>query len=142
MENRQIRLRRGTIAVGALAIIGIFMIALSCIVMVITEYSRYAYTVKSINEVIAKKVKEKLIVERIDNKNFRVKNEGSTTSFIIAVLAVKDENEVRYIKLERGEIKCVKILSEEPVEPDKPIRDDERVGVITSYGNIFWEEKD
>jgi hypothetical protein len=57
------KFRRGTIAVGAFAIIAIFLIAISCMTVLIMEYSRFSYSAKSANEVVAAKAKESLQVQ-------------------------------------------------------------------------------
>jgi len=100
LEDKHVRRDRGTIAIGALAITAIFMIAVRCLATIIVEYNRYAYAVKMTSEKLPMRGKEKLSVEQISNKKIRVRNEGSTTSFIIGVFAIKlANNNVKYVKL-------------------------------------------
>jgi len=74
---------RGTVAVGALAIIAVFMIAVTCFAMLIAEYNRYVYVVKATSEKLLMRGKEELVVEQISNRKIKVRNEGSITSFVI-----------------------------------------------------------
>jgi len=128
---------RGTIAVGALAITAIFMITVTCLASIIAEYNRYAYAVKTTSEKLLMRGKEKLAVEQISDKKVRVRNEGSTTSFIIGVFAVKNDK-VKYVKLSAPA--AIKILSTEEISLPEAIPTSWKTSVVTVYGNIFWEE--
>jgi len=130
---------RGTVAVGALAITAMFMITVMCLASIIVEYNRYAYAVKTTSEKLLMRGKEKLSVERTpDGKKIRVRNEGSTTSFIIGVFAVKNDK-VEYVKIDAPVV--IKILSTQNIPLPRKIRKDGwKISVLTVYGNIFWEE--
>ena len=140
MENKRLS-DRGTVAVGALAIIAVFMIAVTCFTALIAEYNRYVYTVKTVSQKLLMKGQEKLIVERIPGGKIEVRNEGSTTSFIIGVFAVNPrDNNVKYVRFDAPE--TVKILSTEEISlpPSVPSSREWKISVLTAYGNIFWEE--
>ena len=137
MEDKRLG-NKGTIAVGALAITAIFMITVTCLASIIAEYNRYAYAVKTTSEKLLMRGKEKLSVEQISDKKIRVRNEGSTTSFIIGVFAVNPaNNNVKYVKLDAPA--AVKILSTEDVSLPEAVPTGWKAGVLTVYGNIFWE---
>ena len=136
MEDKRLG-NRGTIAVGALAITAIFMITVTCLASIIAEYNRYAYAVKTTSEKLLMRGKEKLAVEQISDKKVRVRNEGSTTSFIIGVFAVKNDK-VKYVKLSAPA--AIKILSTEEISLPEAIPTSWKTSVVTVYGNIFWEE--
>jgi len=72
LEDKRVRRGRGTVAVGALAIIAIFMIAVTCFATLIAEYNRYVYSVKATSEKLLMRGKEKLAVEQISNKKIRI----------------------------------------------------------------------
>jgi len=138
LENKRLG-RRGTIAIGALAIIAVFMIAVTCIATIIAEYNHYVYVVKLTGEKLKMKVQEKLSVEQPSNRKIKVGNEGSTTSFIIGVFAVNPEdNNVKYVKFDAPA--GVKILSKENIKLPEAVPTGWKVGVLTAYGNIFWEQ--
>ena len=117
----------------------IFLITVTCLASIIVEYNRYAYAVKTASEKLLMRGKEKLIVEQISDKKIRIRNQVSTTSFIIGVFAVnpKDGN-VKYVKLDVPA--AVKILSTKEADLPKRIQKDWKISVLTVYGNIFWEE--
>jgi len=139
LENKHLGRGRGTVAVGALAIIAVFMIAVTCFTTLIAEYNRYVYTVKTVSQKLLMKGQEKLAVEQISNKKIRVRNEGGTTSFIIGVFALNPvDNSVKYVKLDAPA--SVKILSTEDIDLPEAVPTGWRTGVLTAYGNIFWEE--
>jgi len=83
--------------------------------------------------------KEKLAVEQISDRKIRVRNEGSTTSFIIGVFDLNPtDNNVKYVKLDAPT--SVKVLSTEDISLPEAIPTGWKIGVLTSHGNIFWEE--
>ena len=130
---------RGTIAVGALAITAIFMIAVTCLASIIAEYNRYAYAVKTTSEKLLMRGKEKLAVEQASNTKIKVRNEGSATSFIVAVFAVNPaNNNVKYVRLDAPV--TIKILSTKVISLPEAIPESWNIAVLTAYGNIFWEE--
>jgi len=90
LENNRLglRFRNGTIAVGALAIIAIFTIILLCITVVVMEYSRFAYNVKSANESVATKAKENLAVQASAS--------GGETTFTVNAVNPADNNPTYY----------------------------------------------
>ena len=139
METRHLG-RRGTVLVGALAIIGIFMIALTCFVAIIIEHGRYAYAVKDASEKLLMRGRESLTVTQISNTKLRVRNEGSTVSFIVGIFASNPAGgNVRYMALSTP--RAVGILETEDVDLPEPVPTGWRVAAVTSYGNIFWEQE-
>ncbi|MEM2046633.1 MAG: hypothetical protein QXZ06_02005 [Candidatus Jordarchaeales archaeon] len=145
MENNHLglRFRKGTVAVGALAIIAIFTITMSCITVIVMEYNRFAYNVKSVNESVAAKAKENLAVRVSasgDETTFTVTNTGSTLSLIVGVYAVNPaDNNPTYYKLSQPV--SVGILGEKTFSILHPILDEWEVGVLTSLGNVFWKSQ-
>ena len=140
MEDKRLGRDRGTIAVGALAITAIFMITVACLASIIVEYNRYAYAVKTTSEKLLMRGKRKINGGTDPDKKIKVKNEGSTTSFIIGVFAVNQEDgEAKY---EAIPPEAVKILSTKEIDLPKkiPKGEDWKISVLTVYGNIFWEE--
>ena len=113
------------------------MITVTCLASIIAEYNRYAYAVKTTSEKLLMRGKEKLAVEQISDKKVRVRNEGSTTSFIIGVFAVKNDK-VKYVKLSAPA--AIKILSTEEISLPEAIPTSWKTSVVTVCGNIFWEE--
>ena len=139
MENKHLGRGRGTVAVGALAIIAVFMIAVTCFTALIAEYNRYVYAVKTVSQKLLMRGQEKLIVEQTSDKKIKVRNEGGTTSFIIGVFAVNPaDNNIKYVRLDAPT--AVKILSTEEISLPEAIPKSWNVAVLTAYGNIFWEE--
>ena len=139
METKRLRRGRGTVAVGALAIIAVFMIAVTCFAMLIAEYNRYVYVVKATSEKLLMRGKEELVVEQISNRKIKVRNEGSITSFVIGVFALNPtDNNIKYVRLDAPA--SVKILSTEDIDLSETVPTGWRVSVLTAYGNIFWEE--
>lgn len=145
MENNRLglRFRKGTVAVGALAIIAIFTIILSCTTVIVMEYSRFAYNVKSANESLAAKAKENLAVQASASggeTTFTITNTGSTPSLIVGVYAVNPaDNNPTYYKLSQPV--SVGILGEKAFNIPHQILDEWEVGVLTSLGNVFWKSQ-
>jgi hypothetical protein len=131
--------KRGTIALGAIALILIFMIIVSCVAVVVMEYGRFAYSAKASNETVAARAKESLNVQvSASNGTITVTNVGSTPSLVIGVYAVNPEDKnLRYYPLDTPV--GVGTLGENTFPPPKPLPKDWRVGVLTSLGNVFWE---
>jgi hypothetical protein len=143
LENNSLglRFRRGTVAVGALAIIAIFAIILSCITVVVMEYSRFTYNVKSANETVAAKTEENLAVQASTSggeTTFTVTNTGSTPSLVVGVYAVNPtDNNLIYYRLSQPI--SIGILGEKTFNIPHSILDEWQVSVLTSLGNIFWK---
>ena len=145
MENGRVnvKFKRGTVAVGALAIIAIFMIAVSCLTVIVMEYSRFAYSVKAANEAVVMKGEEELKVQALRSSgttDITVTNEGSTSSLVFGVYAVNPtDNNPTYYKLSQPTI--IRILGDATFSIPHPISDNWRIGVLTSLGNVFWESQ-
>jgi len=137
----RVRFKRGTVAIGALAIVAIFMIAISCITIIVMEYSRFAYSVKVANEAIVTKAKEKLRVQASSSSGattITVTNIGSTSSLVIGVYAINPvANDHAYYKLSRPV--NIAVLGEKTFTIPHTISNECQVGVLTSLGNVFWE---
>ncbi len=138
MEDNRL-MRRGTVAVGALTIIAIFMIATTCIATLIIEYNRYIYNVKTVTEKILLRGKEEVSAKQISEDEVTVTNRGSVTSLIIGVFAVNQNGgDIRYVRLPTP--LTVKILSSRNLTLPEAIPTGWRIAVLTAYGNIFWED--
>jgi len=138
MGNDALKCRRGTVAVGAIAIIAVFMIAVSCFALLIVEYDRYLYVVKVSTQKLLLRGRENLSVERLGTSKLKVANKGSVTSFIVGIF-VRDGNNVQYIPLDTPE--NVKILSEQEILLPDDVTEEMSVSVITAYGNVFWADE-
>jgi hypothetical protein len=131
---------RGTVVVGALAIIAIFMIAVTCFAALIAEYNRYVYAVRAAGEKLLLRGKERLTVEQISNREIRVSNAAAATSFVVGVFALNPtDNNVKYVELDAPA--SVKVLSTEEISLPEAIPTGWKAAVLTAYGNIFWEEE-
>jgi len=138
MGDERLSHKRGTVTVGAIAIVTIFMIVVSCIATVMNEYNRYVYAAKKTSEKILAKGRERLIIEQVSKNTVRIRNEGSTTSFIVGFFILREGEEPAYIKLKSPVV--VKVLSTEDVLLPKNVTMDSNVAALTIYGNIFLEE--
>jgi len=145
LEAKRLRTgsKRGTVAIGAFAIIAIFTIILSCMTVMILEYTRFAYNVKSADETVAAKAKENLAVQAStsgDQTTFTVTNTGSTTSLVIGVYAVNpSDNSPTYYELNQPV--NVGLLGEKTFTIPHSISDSWQVSVLTSLGNVFWKSQ-
>jgi len=129
---------RGTVAVGAIAIIAVFIITLTCIGIVILESNRYNQSAKIANEVTAVKVRERLIVVQVDNDHVSLINEGSSPVLIIGVYRVNPaDRNPGYVPL--SEPVAVPLLSTINVQLPEAAPEGWTIGVVTSLGNVFWE---
>jgi len=96
------KLKKGTIAVGALAIIIALLVTLSCVAFLIMEYNSYMGGTKTANEVVSTKLHESLVVAR-SGSEIRVVNEGSMPSTVIGVYIENlDRDSVGYYKLDES----------------------------------------
>jgi len=137
MANKRLRQRTGTVAVGAIAIIVVFMIVLTCIGIVVMESNQYNTGVKYANEAVATKAKESLAVVQASSTLVNITNEGSTPVVIIGFYLVNPaDNSTNYVPLSI----TVPLLSSLPIMLPQPIPENWSVGVVTSLGNVFWEE--
>jgi hypothetical protein len=140
MENKRLRQRTGTVAVGAIAIIVVLMIVLTCIGIVVMESNQYNTSVKNANEAVATKAKESLVVERVSADQINVTNEGSTPAVIVGLLARNRPGEgesVRYFNISD----IIPLLGSKQINLPDGVPPNWPVGVVTSLGNIFWEEQ-
>jgi len=134
------RQRRGTIAVGAIAIILVAAVVISSIVAIAMEYNAYSKNVASTTETAALKAKENLLVQASTsdgNTAVTVTNEGSTPSIIIAAVAVNPTtNSLSYYSL-ASPVAC-SVLGDNTFTINQPIQQNWPTGVLTSLGNVFW----
>ena len=135
MGNDALRCRRGTVSIGAIAIIAVFMIAVSCFALLIVEYDRYLYVVKVSTQKLLLRGRENLSVERLETSKLKVINKGSVTSFVVGIF-VRSGSDIQYIPLDTPI--NVKILSEREIVLPDGITEEMDVSVITAYGNVFW----
>ena len=139
MENKRLRQRTGTVAVGAIAIIAVFMIVLTCIGIVVMESNRYNMSVKYANEAVATKTRESLAVVQTSNTLVNVTNEGSTPVVIIGFYRVNPaDNNPNYVPLSNPA--TVPLLSSASITLPQATPENWKVSVVTSLGNVFWEE--
>lgn len=137
MYLKLFRSRRALSALGAIALIAVFMILLACMSFTLIEYNRYGESSKLANEVVVAKSRESLGVVQVSSTLINVTNEGSTPSLIVGIFRVKpaDKNPnyqtITPVTVPLMSALCVSI----PNTPEKWL-----VGVVTSYGNVFWEE--
>jgi hypothetical protein len=139
MENKRLRREKGTVAVGAIAILLTFMAIITCIGLIITEYARYNLSVKYADEVAVARAREKLSVVQASNRELNVTNEGSTLCIIVGVFYINPaDNNPRYVRLQPPE--AVPLLETRTIQLPQVIPANWALGVVTSYGNLFWEE--
>jgi hypothetical protein len=132
------RVRRGLAAVAALVIVAVFLTSLACISAVVTEYSRLAESAKRANEMVAMKESEDIAVLRVGSDAIEVYNRGSMPAVITGYFKVNPAGQFQYVKIDQPVIV--------PAASSKQIsiggtQAGWRVGVATSNGNSFWEEK-
>ncbi len=136
-----LKLKRGTIAVGAIAIILMFLMAISCIAVIVLEYNSYSRSVAGTTQTDAMKAKENLSIQAspsTETTALAATNEGSTPSIIVAVLAQNpSDNSITYYNLAQP-ITCT-VLGEETFSINQQIQQDWQIGVLTSLGNVFWK---
>jgi len=139
MEDKRLRQRTGTVAVGAMAIIAVLMIVLTCIGIVVVELNQYNISVKYANEAVATKTRESLAVVQTSNTLVNVINEGSTPVVIIGFFRVNPaDNNPNYVPLSNSA--TVPLLSSASITLPQATPENWKVGVVTSLGNVFWEE--
>jgi len=127
------------VAVGAIAIIVVFMIVLTCIGVVIMESNRYSGNVKYTNDAVAAKARESLAVVQASSTLVNVTNEGSTPVVIIGFYRVNPaDNNPNYVPLSNPV--TVPLLSSAFITLPQATPENWKVGVVTSLGNVFWEE--
>ncbi|MBO3809764.1 MAG: hypothetical protein FGF50_09265, partial [Candidatus Brockarchaeota archaeon] len=135
------RLKRGTALPGVLAIILVFLIALSWMAFLIIEFRGYFTSVKSANTAVSERNRESLLVTigRVQGNNIvalNVTNIGSTGSLVVGLVKVNpsDKNPT-FIRLDQPV--AVRPLMTVHL-PINAVPSKWAVGVWTSYGNIFW----
>jgi len=130
---------KATVAVGAIAIIVVFMIVLTCIGIVVMESNRYNTSVKYANEAVATKARESLAVVQVSNTLVNVTNEGSTPVVVIGFFRVNPaDNNPNYVPLSNPV--AVPLLSSSSITLPQATPENWKVGVVTSLGNVFWEK--
>lgn len=133
--------KRGTVAVGAIAIILMFSMAISCITIIVLEYNSYSKSVAYTTQTDAMKAKENLLIQSShssENVAVTAINEGSTPSMIVAVLTLNTVNQsIDYQNLDQP-ITCT-VLGQRTFNVNQQSQEDRKIGVLTSLGNMFWE---
>jgi len=130
---------RGTVAPGAIAVILIFLAVLSSIAVLTLEFSQYIRSVQKANMVAVARSRENLRVSATvsgdEIVSLTVTNAGSTPSLIVAWVKINpaDKNP-RFQWLTEPIV--VPILSNKSIPVSAP--KNWKVGVLTSFGNIFW----
>ncbi len=151
METNLLRLKRqiktalsckqGTVAVGAIAIILMFTMAISCLAIIVLEYNSYSRSIAYTTQTDSMKAKENLLIQSSQSSEsiaITAANEGSTPSMIVAVLTLNSfDNSINYHNLNQP-ITCT-VLGQNTFNFDQQIQEDWQIGVLTSLGNIFWE---
>ena len=132
--------RRGLSVVAAIALVAIFMILLACMSIAIMEYSRYGQSSRLADEVVAAKLRENLMVIRISEGQLNVTNEGSTPSLIVGIFSVNPGGNPEYQNITPPRA-VLFMAPPETISLEKPVGENWLVGVVTSYGNVFWEEE-
>jgi hypothetical protein len=128
------------VAVGAIAIIVVFMIVLTCMGVVIMESNRYSGNVKYANDAAAAKARESLAVVQASSTLVNVTNEGSTPVVVIGFYRVNPaDNNPNYVPLSNPV--TVPLLSSASITLPQATPENWKVGVVTSLGNVFWEEQ-
>jgi hypothetical protein len=123
------------VAVGAIAIIIIFMTVLTCIGIVVMESNRYNQSVRLANEVVAMKARESLTVVRVGS-SIKVTNEGSTPAVIVGYLYANPGTAGYYNLPDPYTVQILSLVT----KPLPNIPEGYKVGVVTSLGNVFWEK--
>ena len=133
--------KRGTIAVGAIAIILMFIMAISSITVIVLEYNSYSRSVAQTTQTDAMKAKENLLIQTstsTESTTVTATNDGSTPSMIVAVLTLNpSDNSISYYNLPQP-ITCT-VLGEDTFSLNQPVQQSWQVGVLTSLGNVFWK---
>ena len=132
--------RRGTTAIGAAALIMVFIILAAALTAMFTEFNRSALQTKALNEKVTAKNKESLFVQAeaaSENVTLTVRNVGSTSSLIVKVVFLDEEGKFN-CSIPLSPPLSVKAQATEEVVVQKTINDDWSVGVLTDLGNVFW----
>ena len=136
-----LELKRGTIAVVAIAIILMFIMAISCIAVIVMEYNSYSRSVADTTQTDAMKAKENLLIQASTSSESTIvtaTNEGSTPSMIVAVLTQNpSDNSINYYNLAQP-VTCT-VLGEDTFSVNQLIQQNWEIGVLTSLGNVFWK---
>ena len=139
--SRLSRLRpssRATVAVGAIAIIAIFMIVLTCMGIAIMESNRYSQSAKFANEAVASKALESLAVVQVSSAIVNVTNMGPAPAVVVGFYRVNPaDNNPSYVPLSNPA--TVPLLSSVSITLPQTTPESWMVGVVTSLGNVFWE---
>jgi hypothetical protein len=137
----KLKLKRGTIAIGAITIILMFMIIVSCIAAIVMEYSNYSNGVQVATITAGLKAKENLLVQASNSTGtitVNVTNEGSTPSIVIALLTVSStDSSIHYYNLTQP-LTCT-VLGQGTFTVTLQDQQTSHIGVLTSLGNIFWQ---
>lgn len=131
---------RGTVVPGALAIILIFLIALSSIAFLIVQFNQYSTSTKLANVVASERNKETLqvVIGKVQGNKIvalNVTNAGPTASLIVGWVKVNPAGDPTFVSLDSP----VPVQAAEAASiPITPVPSDWTVGVWTSYVNVFW----
>ena len=137
----KLKLKRGTIAVGAITIILIFIIIISCIAAIVMEYSSYSNSVGVATETAGLKAKENLLVQASNSgasTTVTVTNEGSTPSIVVAILSANpSDSSFQYYNFTQPITYTV--LGQGTFTVNQQVPQNSQIGVLTSLGNVFWQ---
>lgn len=129
---------RGTVV--AVAVVALMMVmAVGFFAYVLVQYGNLSRARNVSGELIAQRAHEHLVVtaDRDSSTTLHITNTGSVPSTVVAVAYRRGgENRLTTILLESPRV--VGVLENESLRLGERI--DDRVGVITSLGNAFWEE--
>jgi hypothetical protein len=136
-----LKLRRGTIAVGAIAIVLMFLIIISCIAAIVMEYSNYSKGVQVATLTAGQKAKENLLVQASDaagSVTVTIINQGPTPTIVIALLTMSStDNSIQYYNLPQP-LTCT-VLGQQTFTANPQDQQNSNIGVLTSLGNVFWQ---
>lgn len=128
---------------GFAVIAGAVMIALALFMgfgaAVVVAQSNLIHSAKIAQELIATRAHEDLRLTVIDETHINIRNIGSTPSVVVALLVEKRDSFSVY------SIPTVYIGildSSGPHNIPIPVNKGDNVGMLTSLGNVFWEEVD
>lgn len=132
--------KRGTVVPGVLAMVLVFLIVLSGIAFLVMQFNQYSESARRANLTVSERNKEllRVAIGKIQDSNIvavNVTNMGSTASLIVGWVRVNQAGVPEFRRLS----------SPTPVQPlgtaslsIDPTPPSWKVGVWTSYGNVFW----
>lgn len=135
---KRLRHEKGT-AVAVMALAMMFSVLITSAGIVFMAHGRFAYSSKVTSETIAAHGKELLSVKverNPENTVLTVVNQGSVPSMVLVVLRRGADNSLASARVEPI---GVGILENQEIIVLEPIEGDTWVGILTGFGNAFWE---